>query len=358
MQLQDFGTPTEHFNAEYLYFSSFSSSWLDHARHYAQAMIERFSLGPASHVVEIASNDGYLLQNFVHAGIPCLGVDPAANCAAAARQFGVETEVGFFGTETARALAARGAAADLMVANNVLAHVPDINDFVAGFKLLLKPGGTVTFEFPHLLTLIRHTEFDTIYHEHYSYLSLTALLPLFTRHGLAVFDAEQLTTHGGSLRLFVGHHAERIPSAMVEAVLADETEAGFQSIETYAAFEPKIAALKRRLLALLGGIKDEGKSIAGYGAPAKGNTLLNYCGIRRDMLDFTVDKNPAKQGLFLPGLGIEVLPVAAIAEHRPDYVLILPWNLKQEICRDLAFIGEWGGKFIIAVPEPHIVDPR
>ena len=357
VQLQDFGTPDQHFHGDYVYFSSFSTSWLDHAERYAAAMIARLGLGRQSKVVEIASNDGYLLRNFVRAGIPCLGVDPAANCAAAAkRQFDVDTHVGFFGAETAHQLVAADHAADLIAANNVLAHVPDINDFVAGFKILLKPQGVATFEFPHILTLIEHGEFDTIYHEHYSYLSLTALEPLFARHGLAVFDAKRLPTHGGSLRLYVGHSDRHPTTAMVEAVLIEETAAGLDRIETYAAFEPRIAALKRRLLTLLCDIKEKGGSIAGYGAPAKGNTLLNYCGIRTDFIDFTVDRNPAKQQLFLPGTGIQVLPPAAIDDRKPDYVLILPWNLRDEIMRDLAYIRDWGGRFIIAIPDPQIIE--
>ncbi|MBY0613429.1 MAG: class I SAM-dependent methyltransferase [Beijerinckiaceae bacterium] len=357
VQLQDFGTPDEHFNDDYVYFSSFSTSWLEHARLYAGSMIERLKLDETSFVVEIASNDGYLLQNFVKAGIPCLGVDPAANCAAAARrQFGVETHVGFFGVDTAQALVGQGRQADLMAANNVLAHVPDINDFVAGFKILLKPAGVATFEFPHLLELMRHTQFDTIYHEHYSYLSLTALEPLFARHGLEMFDVERLSTHGGSLRLHVGHAGRRRASPAVDALRRDEAKAGLGRIETYASFGAEVVALKRRFLALLGAIKDAGKTIAGYGAPAKGNTLLNFCGVRTDFVDFTVDRNPAKQGLFLPGVAIPVLDVAAIRRARPDYVLILPWNLRDEIVADLSFIADWGGRFIVAIPEPHIVE--
>ena len=357
VQLQDFGSPSEHFNDDYVYFSSFSTSWLEHARIYAASMIERFGLGGGSHVVEVASNDGYLLQNFVKAGIPCLGVDPAANCAATAkRQFSVETHVGFFGSETAAELARTGHMADLMAANNVLAHVPDINEFVAGFKILLKPAGVVTFEFPHILELLRHTQFDTIYHEHYSYLSLTALEPLFLRHGLAIFDVDRLSTHGGSLRLYVGHAGQRQAASTVEVLRMEEQEAGLDRIETYASFGAEVIALKRRFLALLCRLKDEGKTIAGYGAPAKGNTLLNFCGVRVDFIDFTVDRNPAKQGLFLPGTAIPVRDVDAIRRLRPDYVVILPWNLRDEIMADLSFIAEWGGRFIVAIPEPLILE--
>ena len=318
-------------------------------------MIARFALSSQSRVVEIASNDGYLLQNFVKAGIPCLGVDPAANCAAAAQSNGVRTHVGFFGAETARYLADREGQADLIVANNVLAHVPDINDFVAGFALLLKPEGVATFEFPHLGALMRETQFDTIYHEHYSYLSLNALQPLFARHGLEIFDAERLQTHGGSLRVFVGFSGAHPLCGGVAEVASSERAQGLDRIETYAAFGLKVAALKRRILTLLIGLKEQGLTIAGYGAPAKGNTLLNYCGIGRDMLDFTVDRNPAKLGLFLPGTGIAVEAVETIAARRPDCVLILPWNLRQEIVAELAFIGDWGGRFVVAIPEPRII---
>lgn len=356
VQLQDFGSPSEHFNEDYVYFSSFSSSWLEHAKTYAEAMRTRFHLGESSRVIEIASNDGYLLQNFVRAGIPCLGVDPAANCAAAAKaKFNIDTHIGFFGRETAQYLKEKGFSADLMAANNVLAHVPDLNDFVAGFQILLKPEGVATFEFPHLLRLMAETQFDTIYHEHYSYLSILALRPLLARYGLEVFDTETLSTHGGSLRLFVGHPGRHPVDARVSATESAEISAGLDKIATYAAFGQDVCSLKRRIIRLLSDIKEADKLIIGYGAPAKGNTLLNYCGLRTDFLDFTVDRNPAKQGLFLPGTGIEVRPPEAIRQYKPDYVLILPWNLREEIRHELSYIAEWGGKFIVAIPEPQIL---
>lgn len=358
VQLQDFGTPEDHFHGDYAYFSSFSSSWLAHARAYASAMTERFGLGPASHVIEIASNDGYLLQYFKAAGIACMGVDPAENCARAAREnHGIDTRVAFFGVETARALLAEGKAADLTAANNVLAHVPDINDFVAGFRILLKPEGVATFEFPHLMQLIAQGQFDTIYHEHYSYLSLLALEPLFARHGLRVFDVEQIATHGGSLRIFVAHqNAGHAATPSVAALRAAEAAAGLGETATYEAFAARVRRHKRDFVMLLAGLRNGGKRIAAYGAPAKGNTLLNYAGVRNDLIDFTVDRNPVKQGLFLPGLGIPVLDPAEIFARRPDIVVILPWNIADEIRHDLAGIRAWGGRFLIPIPEPRLVD--
>lgn len=358
VQLQDFGTPEDHFHSDYAYFSSFSSSWLAHAQAYATTMADRFQLGPQSHVIEIASNDGYLLRYFKAAGIPCMGVDPAENCARAARDnHGIETRVAFFGAETASALVAEGRSADLTAANNVLAHVPDINDFVAGFRILLKPGGVATFEFPHLMQLIAQVQFDTIYHEHYSYLSLLALEPLFARHGLKVFDVEQLPTHGGSLRIFVAHQASHhVATRAVSMMREAETAADLANIATYEAFAARVRRHKRDFIMLLARLKNEGRRIAAYGAPAKGNTLLNYAGIRNDIIDFTVDRNPAKQGLFLPGLGIPVLDPAEIFVRKPNIVVILPWNLADEIRRDLAGIRDWGGRFLIPIPEPRLVD--
>lgn len=357
VQLQDFGTPETHFHGEYAYFSSFSSSWLSHAKAYADTMIRRFRLGERSHVVEIASNDGYLLQYFKAGGIPCMGVDPAENCAhAASANHGIETRVAFFGAATAALLAAEGRMADLTAANNVLAHVPDINDFVEGFRILLKPEGVATFEFPHLMQLIGQVQFDTIYHEHYSYLSLLALEPLFARHGLRVFDLEPLPTHGGSLRLFVAHQASS--HLVTEAVLnmrRSEAQAGLGETATYEAFAARVRRFKRDFVLLLAGLKNEGRRIAAYGAPAKGNTLLNYAGIRNDMIDFTVDRNPVKQGLFLPGLGIQVLDPAEIFAQKPEIVVILPWNIADEIRRDLAGIAGWGGQFLIPIPVPRLV---
>lgn len=359
VQLQDFGSAQDHFHADYAYFSSFSSSWLEHAESFAQYMTRRFRLGRASRVVEVASNDGYLLQYFKAGGVPCLGVDPAANCAKAARlNHGIDTKVAFFGAACASELVAEGWGADLVVANNVLAHVPDINDFVRGFQVMLKPEGVASFEFPHLMNLMAQIQFDTIYHEHYSYLSLLALEPLFARHGLRVFDVEQLTTHGGSLRLMVAHeNARHAATAAVRTLRHDEEVAGLGSIATYTAFAERVKRLKRDLVMMLAGLKNEGKTIAAYGAPAKGNTLLNYAGMRNDIIEFTVDKNPGKQGLVLPGLGIPVLDPAAIFESKPDIVLVLPWNLATEICADLAGIADWGGRFLIPIPSPRLLEP-
>jgi SAM-dependent methyltransferase len=360
VQLGESPPPATHFNESYLYFSAVSRSWEEHARRFASDAIARLKLGPASHVVEVASNDGYLLQYFVEAGIPCLGVDPAAGCAQDAwDKRRVRTHVSFFGTDTAQRLQDEGHAADLMIANNVLAHVPDINDFVAGFAVLLKPDGVATFEFPHLLELIRHTEFDTIYHEHYSYLSLLALMPLFHRHGLAIVDAERLPTHGGSLRIHVRHAAQGLaPTDHVAACLADEASAGLDRAETYRAFGHRVSALRDQLVAMLTALKQQGSRIACYGAPAKGNTLLNYCGVGADIIDFTVDRNPRKQNKLLPGTRIPVFAPGAIFTHRPDYVMILPWNIEREITGQLSGIAEWGGQFIVPVPVPRIFRPQ
>jgi hypothetical protein len=358
VQLEDHGPREAHFNAEYVYFSSFSDTWQAHARDYAIGMIARFGLGPDSRVVELASNDGYLLRYFKDAGIPCLGVDPSASVAHAAIAAGIDTRIAFFGRGFAADLLAEGFAADLMPANNVLAHVPGINDFVDGVRILLKPSGVATFEFPHVMNLIREAQFDTIYHEHYSYLSLTALMPLFRRHGLAVFDVETLATHGGSLRVFVApEKTGREVCSRVAACLEEEAASGLADVGTYLEFGARIRGVKRALLMLLCGLKEGGARIAAYGAPAKGNTLLNYAGIRNDFIDFTVDRNPVKQGMFLPGTGIPVLPVETIQERKPDYLLILPWNLTAEIMAQQAGIAAWGGKFIVPLPVPGVVDP-
>ena len=357
VQIEDVAAREAHFHGDYTYFSSYSASWLRHAETYAGMMIGRFGLTPASQVVEVASNDGYLLQYFKAAGIPVLGVDPAANCAEVAqRERGVPTLARFFGADLARELVAEGRAADVIAANNVLAHVPDINDFVAGFAILLKPGGVITVEFPHLLQMIEANYFDTIYHEHYSYLSLLAVERLFARHGLAVIDVETLTTHGGSLRVFAAHasHAA-VASDAVVAFREREAVAGLDGADAYADFAEHVRATKRKLLTLLIGLKEQGASIVGYGAPAKGVTLLNYCGVRADFIDYAVDANPHKQGLFLPGLGIPVHAPAHIFETRPDYVLILPWNLRAEITEQMAGIAEWGGRFIVPLPEPVVL---
>jgi SAM-dependent methyltransferase len=356
VQLAEINARESHFHAGYVYFSSYSSTWLEHARRYAATMIERFDLGDSSRVVEIASNDGYLLRYFDEQNIPTLGVEPSANVAEAARRQGIATRVAFFGVEVARQMAAEGLAADLMPANNVLAHVPDLNDFVEGFRILLKPSGVATFEFPYLLALMRNVYFDTIYHEHYSYFSLLALLPLLARHELMAFDVEQLSTHGGSLRLFVAPVGANRPlhPALAE-VLAKEGVAGLGDLATYEGFGDKVEALKRAILTLLCRLKDEGRTTAAYGAPAKGNTLLNSIGATTDLIEFTVDRNPAKQGLYLPGSAIPVLPVAALEERKPDYVVILPWNLAEEIIGELEHLRAGGMRFIVLLPTPRIV---
>ena len=357
VQIQDVETREAHFHGDYSYFSSYSVSWLRHAEAYAAMMVDRFAIGPSSQVVEIASNDGYLLQYFKARGVPVLGVDPASNCAEAAeRERGVPTLTRFFGVDLARELVAENRGADLIVANNVLAHVPDLNDFVGGFATLLRHGGVITVEFPHLLQLIESNYFDTIYHEHYSYLSLLAVERLFARHGLEVFDLEELSTHGGSLRLFAAHRGEHpAASGRVTEFRRREAEAGLDRLSAYADFAAKVRATKRAFLSLLIGLKNAGASIVGYGAPAKGATLLNYCGVRSDFLDYTVDANPHKQGLLLPGAGVPVLAPQRIFETRPDYVLILPWNLKDEIMTQMKAIEAWGGRFILPLPNPVVV---
>ena len=356
VQVADVAEKEAHFHDDYLYHSSFSSSWLEHARQYAGAATERLGLGRESRVVEIGSNDGYLLRWFVERGVPCLGVDPAAAAARRAEAVGVPTRIAFFSAALAREMRRDGQAADLIVANNVLAHVPDLNDAVAGIAALLKPDGTVTVEFPHLLELIRHNQFDTIYHEHYSYFSLIALLPVFARHGLAIHDADRLATHGGSLRIHARHAARAPePSATLDAILVEERVHGLDKPAAYEAFAERVRATKRDLLTLLIGLKRQGKRIAGYGAPAKATSLLNYCGIGTDFIDFTVDRNPAKQRRLIAGTRIPILAPDAIEAARPDYVMTLPWNLREEIMADMAGIRAWGGKFIVPIPRPEIV---
>ena len=356
VQLLDVQPAETHFHGNYTYFSSYSKSWLQHAERYAGLMTERFALGPQSRVVEVASNDGYLLQYFKARGIPVQGIDPAANCAdVAMSERGVPTLVRFFGRATAEEVAASGEA-DVIAANNVLAHVPDINDFVGGFKILLKPTGVITVEFPHLLRLIEANYFDTIYHEHYSYLSLLAVERLFARHGLAVFDIDELTTHGGSLRVYAGHAGKvAAPSEKLIQFRKREAEGGLDDLDTYLGFSEKVRKAKRDLLSCLIGLKEAGKSIVAYGAAAKGNTLLNYCGIRGDFIDYAVDASPHKQGLLLPGSAIPVYAPEKIFETKPHYVLILPWNLKDEIMAQCAKIRDWGGQFIIPLPAPEII---
>jgi hypothetical protein len=342
---------------EYAYFSSFSTAWLKHCEEYVSMITERLRLGPESLVIELASNDGYLLQYFVKKNIPCLGIEPAANVAKVARERGVETEVMFFGKDTAKDLLAAGKRADLVIGNNVFAQVPDVNSFVAGLPTILKPTGTVTFEFPHLMRLFEDNQFDTIYHEHFCYFSLLSAEAIFAVHGLTVFDVEELWSHGGSLRIYARHEADasRPVTDRLRALRQREEAAGYRRIETYTRFEEKVRETKRKLLELLVTIKRSGKRIAGYGAPGKGNTLLNYCGIRTDFIDFTVDRNPYKQGKFLPGTHIPIFAPSRLDEARPDYVLILPWNLKDEIMSQLAHVREWGGRFIVPIPEATVV---
>lgn len=356
VQLPECVSPESLFN-NYAYFSSYSDSWLRHAETYATRMIARESLTNASQVIEIASNDGYLLQFFQREGIPVLGIEPAQNVAEVARQKDIPTLAIFLGKQTATLLTDQGKSADLLIANNVLAHVPDLNDFVAGLQQLLEPDGLLTVEFPHLLQLMRHNQFDTIYHEHFSYLSLLTVKAIFAAHGLQIFDVEELPTHGGSLRI----HAQRESGGnrpireRVAQVLATEHEMGLNRLETYVEFGEQVKAVKRNLLAFLIAARSEGKVIAGYGAPAKGNTLLNYCGIRADFLAFTVDRSPHKQGLFLPGTRIAICEPEAIFAAKPDYVLILPWNLRDEIIAQMAGIRDWGGKFVVPIPSLEVV---
>jgi len=354
VQLEEFESPEHLFN-DYAYFSSYSESWLRHADAYAAMIIPALKLTSKSLVVELASNDGYLLQFFKNRSIGVLGVDPAANVAKVAQKKGIPTEVAFFGRQTASRLAEQGKRPDLLVGNNVLAHVPDINDFVGGMKILLANHGTITMEFPHLMRLIENNEFDTIYHEHFSYLSLIAVEKIFAHHGLRLFCVEELGTHGGSLRIYACHQDDPRPVGdSIRQLKHRENEAGLNNLEIYRSFNRKAQMTKRRLLEFLIAAKEQGKVIVGYGAPAKGNTLLNYCGIRTDFLEFTVDRNPYKQGRFLPGTRIPIYAPERISEVRPDYVLILPWNIKEEIMQQASFIREWGGQFIVPIPEVKI----
>ncbi len=356
VQLQEFVTP-QHIFGEYAYFSSYSTSWVEHARRYSEMAISRFGLGPNSKVMEIASNDGYLLQHFVAAKIPVLGIEPAANVAKVAIDKGVPSTVRFFGCESADAIAREHGRPDLLLGNNVLAHVPDLNDFVGGMKRLLAPGGVITMEFPHLMRLMAENQFDTIYHEHFSYFSFVTVERIFAHHGLTMFDVEELPTHGGSLRIFARHaeNADLPVGPRVVELRQREIADGFLSLDRYQGFTEQVKDTKRKLLGFLIDAKSRGKKVVGYGAPGKGNTLLNYCGIRTDFLDFTVDANPYKQGKMTPGTHIPILPPAAIREARPDYVLILPWNLKDEITKTAAYIAEWGGRFVVPIPEVRVL---
>jgi SAM-dependent methyltransferase len=358
VQLDEFVSPAVIFaDGAYAYFSSYSDSWLQHVRSYVELVSERFALGAGSHVVELASNDGYLLQWFVKKGIPVLGVEPAANTAKVAQERGIPTVMRFFGTETARDLVANGKQADLLLGNNVLAHVPGLNDFVAGMKILLKPGGVITMEFPHLQRLMEENQFDTIYHEHFSYFSFVTVERVFAAHGFTLFDVEELSTHGGSLRIYA-RHADDLSKPVGERVTelrAREKALGYEDLAIYAGFGGRVKETKRKLLTFLIEAKRAGKHIVGYGAPGKGNTLLNYCGVRTDFLDYTVDRSPHKQGRFLPGTRVPILHPDRIAETRPDYVLILPWNLKDEITQQMAHIRSWGGRFVVPIPETTVL---
>lgn len=356
VQLEQFQTPGEIFS-DYAYFSSYSDTWLAHSRDYADSMQRRFGLGGQSLVVEIASNDGYLLQFFKQKDIPVLGIEPAQNVAQVAQAKGIPTLVKFFGVDTAKELLAQGKTADLLLGNNVLAHVPDINDFVGGMKLLLKSSGVITMEFPHLMRLMQENQFDTIYHEHFSYLSFTTAAKVFAHHGMTLFDVEELPTHGGSLRIYARHteDASKPASGNAQRLLQREAAAGLSAIETYSAFAERVKETKRGLLEFLIAAKREGRTIAGYGAPAKGNTLLNYCGVRADFIDYTVDRSPHKQGCFLPGTHIPIHHPNKIRETRPDYLLILPWNLRDEVMDQMSHIRQWGGRFVLPIPEVKIV---
>ena len=357
VQLPEFETPEAIFS-DYAYFSSYSDSWLEHARRYVEMMIERFDISKRHLVVEIASNDGYLLRFFKERGVPVLGIEPAANVARAAEELGIETRVEFFSAASARELAAAGRRADLLLGNNVLAHTPHLNDFVAGLGIALAEGGIVTMEFPHLVRLIAENQFDTIYHEHFSYFSFLAVDRVFSSHGLTIFDVEELPTHGGSLRIFARRQGDgsRPVSERVRELEQREKDLGLEGVDFYLAFAEQVRETKRKLLEFLIGAKRQGLSIAGYGAPAKGNTLLNYCGIGTDFLDYTVDRSPHKQGRFLPGSRIPIRHPDHIRETRPDYLLILPWNLRQEIMGQMADVREWGCRFVVAIPEVTVYE--
>lgn len=358
VQLQAY-VPPDHIFSEYAYFSSYSTSWVEHARRYCEMVVKRFGLGGGSEVFEIASNDGYLLQHFLPLGISVLGIEPAANVAEAARRKNVPTLVEFFGSALAHRLASEGKRADLIIGNNVLAQVPDLNDFTAGMAILLAAEGVITLEFPHLERLMVENQFDTIYHEHFSYFSLLTIDHLAHRHRLRIFDVEQLATHGGSLRVYLCHDESRHEtSPPVSALLAHERKIGFEDVESYTRFAENVHRTKRHLLSFLIECKDKGAKICGYGAPGKGNTLLNYCGIGTDFLEFTVDRNPYKHGRYTPGMHIPIHPVSAIDEFRPDFLLILPWNLKKEIVDQMRHVGEWGCKMVVPIPGVEIIDPR
>jgi 2-polyprenyl-3-methyl-5-hydroxy-6-metoxy-1,4-benzoquinol methylase len=357
VQLQEFETP-EHIFSDYAYFSSFSDSFVAHAEAYVEDMVTRFGFDETSQVIEIASNDGYLLQFFVAKNVPVLGIEPAANVAKAAEEKGIPTLVQFFNPETATSLSEQGKQADLLLGNNVLAHVPALNEFVRGMKIALKQRGVITMEFPHLLRLMQDNLFDTIYHEHFSYLSLYTVERVFAEYGLRVFDVQEVPTHGGSLRIFATHadNDERPTEPNVGAVKAAESDAGLQDLHAYRAFSERVKETKRSLLRFLMDAREQGKTVVGYGAPAKANTLLNYCGVRTDLLDYTVDRSPHKQDHFVPGVHVPIYGPERIDETKPDYLLIFPWNLKDEIMEQMAHIREWGGKFVVPIPNTKVLD--
>lgn len=357
VQLEQYVARDDIFSNEYPYFSSFSVSWVEHARKYVEMISQKLALTAGSFVSEIASNDGYLLQHFVGKKIPCLGIEPAANCAAEAEKKGVKSETKFFGLDTAKEIAEKYGKVDLLLGNNVLAHVPDINDFVSGMKIFLKANGVITMEFPHLLNLIRQNQFDTIYHEHFSYLSLSTAARIFTFHGLRVFDVDVISTHGGSIRIYACHTENKglQISDRVSELLKMEKAEGLAGIDRYNQFDEKVKETKRNILEFLIREKRNGKKIVGYGAPGKGNTLLNYCGIRQDFLDYTVDMSPHKYGTYTPGTRIPIYHPDMLAETKPDYIFILPWNLKNEITEQHNYVREWGGKFVIPIPEIEII---
>jgi SAM-dependent methyltransferase len=356
VQLEEFESPSGIFS-DYSYFSSYSESWVEHARVYTNMIVDRLKLGRDHRVIELASNDGYLLQHFVAKGIPVLGIEPAANVAEAAIRKKIPTQIEFFGESMARRLVREGIGADLIVGNNVLAHVPALNDFVKGLKILLKPDGVITLEFPHLMRLMDENQFDTIYHEHFSYFSFHTVRQIMAAHGLAVFDVDELSTHGGSLRIYVRHQEDRSKRTeeRVENLAARERAGAVTDLETYLCFGEKVKQTKRRFLEFLIAAKNEGRSVVGYGAPAKGNTLLNFCGVRTDFIDYTVDRSPHKQGQFLPGTRIPIHHPDRIIETRPDYVLILPWNLTEEITAQMSYIRNWNGRFVVPIPEVKVL---
>jgi 2-polyprenyl-3-methyl-5-hydroxy-6-metoxy-1,4-benzoquinol methylase len=357
VQVDEYKKSDDIFNSEYVYFSSFSTSWLKHSESYVEMMNKRFNLNANSLAVEVASNDGYLLQYFKKSGVKVLGIEPTANTAAVAAEKGIESIVDFFGVRLASELVAKGVKADVLLGNNVLAHVPDINDFVGGLKILLNNDGVITMEFPHLLQLIQHNQFDTIYHEHFSYLSLLTVQQIFNKQGLSIFDVEEISTHGGSLRIFAAHTDDlsKVVSPSLNKVLNKELTFGLDNLDTYSNFQAKANQVKNDFLLFLLQAKKENKKVAAYGAAAKGNTLLNYCGIKSDLISFVVDANPAKQNKYLPGIHIPVFNEQYLKNERPDYVIILPWNIKHEVIEQLKYIKEWGGHFVTAIPKLQIV---